>query len=216
MILNVFAQISIVSLLISTQTAQFGSSFVVGKSASEVVLASHEMSLEKRYYPVQKENILLNLAYMEGRVSSKQDINWNDIQKPQSYAFSLKPGETFAFHDDVLPEYTNVTKTTNAHFNSSEGFKSAGYLVGDGVCHLASLMYWTSIDAGLKTEAPTNHNFMAIPEIDRQYGVSIYSNPYIKGNGRQNLYITNTKENTVEFKFDYDGDILKVSVIEMN
>ena len=140
----------------------------------ETVLSSHEMSLEKRYYPVQKENILLNMAYMDGRVSKKEDINWEEIQKPFSYFFSLEPGKTFAYHDDVLPEYKDsLARTTQAHFNSVEGFKSAGYLVGDGVCHLASLIYWAALDANLETNAPTNHDFMAIPEISREFGVSI-------------------------------------------
>lgn len=186
--------------------------------APEYVLASHEISLEKRYYPVQKENILLNLAYMDGRVTNRSQINWDEVRKPSFYEFKLEPDQTFAFHDDILPQYSGkVTKTTNAHFNFAEGFKSYGYLVGDGVCHLASLMYWTALDAGLKAEAPTNHDFMAIPEIDKKYGVSIYNNPYMWGaNARQNLYITNNRDKTVEFKFEYNGDKLKVSVVENN
>ena len=58
---------------------------------------------------------------------------------------------------------------------------------------------------------------MAIPEIDRKYGVSIYSSGFADGsNSRQNLYITNTKENAVTFSFDYNGDKLKVSISEVN
>lgn len=179
-------------------------------------LASHEFSLEKRYYPVQKENILLNLAYMNGNVARKEDINWDNVLKPQTYAFRLNPGETFAFHEATLPEYQGrVVKTTNAHFNQTEGFKSYGYLIGDGVCHLASLIYWVALDANLEAVAPTNHNFMPIPEIDRKYGVSIYSNPKGFGDARQNLYITNNKDKTIEFKFEYNGDKLRVSVIEI-
>lgn len=184
----------------------------------ENVLSSHEMSLEARYYPVQKENILLNLAYMDGRVIQKSDINWDEIKKPFSLEFRLEPGKTFAYHDDVLPEYKDsLVKTTQAHFIYGEGFKSAGYLVGDGVCHLASLIYWAALDAGLDAKAPTNHNFMAIPEIDKQYGVSIYANPQSKGsNTKQNLYITNNKDKAITFGFDYNGDKLKVSVMEIN
>lgn len=182
------------------------------------LLATHEMSLEERYYPVQKENILLNMAYLDGRVKSKQDIDWDEIQKPFTIAFKLNPGETFAFHDDLLPEFKDkVIKTSNTHFNYQEGYKSAGYLVGDGVCHLASLMYWTALDAGLEAQAPTNHNFMPIPGIEKIYGVSIYSNPYSPGSSvRQNLYITNNQGNPVEFKFDYQNEILKLSIIESN
>lgn len=181
----------------------------------ENILASHEISLEKRYYPVQKENILLNMAYMDGRVAKREDINWESIQKPFKYEFRLEPGKTFAYHDDVLDEYKdNVIKTTQAHFNATDGFKSAGYLYGDGVCHLASLIYWVALEAGLVSYAPVNHDFMAIPEIDKQYGVSIYNNPYAKGaNAKQNLYITNNKDKPVTFKFEYNGKYLKFSIL---
>lgn len=191
---------------------------LVNPTPVENVLASHEMSLEKRYYPVQKENILLNLAYMDGRVSKKEDINWDEVQKPFHSEFKLETNKTFAYHDDVLPEYgDSLVKTTQAHFNFQEGFKSAGYLAGDGVCHLASLIYWVALDAGLQAQVPTNHDFMAIPEIDRKYGVSIYANPESKGsNTKQNLYVTNNKEKAITFNFDYDGDKLKISVIEEN
>lgn len=211
MILNNLVTISTAAIL--TLSTQLTSPFV-----SEQVLSSHEISLEKRYYPVQKENILLNLAYMDGRVKSAGSINWDEIQKPFQSEFKLDPGKTFAFHDDILSDYKDsLTKTTQAHFNSQEGFKSAGYLVGDGVCHLASLIYWVALEAGLDAKAPTNHNFMAIPEISREYGVSIYNNPFHKGaNTQQNLYVTNNKTKPVAFKFEYDGVNLKASVLEIN
>lgn len=188
----------------------------------QVALASHEISLENRY-PVKsvsdifKDNILLNLAYMDGKVKRKEDINWDEIKKPFISQFSLEPGKTFAFHEDILDEYKNtLVKTTQAHFNSSEGFKTDGYLFGDGVCHLASLMYWVARDAQLATYAPTNHDFLDIPEIDKQYGVSIYSNPFSKGSYQmQNLYVTNNKQKPITFKFEYNGEKLKASVIEV-
>lgn len=182
------------------------------------VLASHEFSLEERYYPVQKENILLNMAYLDGRVKQKLDINWDEIKKPFKSEFKLEPGQIFAFHDDILPQFEGkVVKTSNSHFMWDEGYVSAGYLVGDGVCHLASLMYWTALDAGLEAVAPTNHNFMAIPEIDKKYGVSIYANPDTKrANDRQNLYIVNSRDKAIEFKFEYNGDKLRVSLVESN
>ena len=191
---------------------------LVSPFAGEKLLATHEMSLAERYYPVKKENILLNLAYMDGRVKSKADINWDEIQKPFTMSFKLNPGEVFAYHDDILPEYKGkIIRTTNTHFNYQEGYKSAGYLVGDGVCHLASLMYWVALDAGLKAKAPANHNFMAIPGIEKTYGVSIYSNPMSPGsNTIQNLYITNNLENSIEFMFEYSNEILKLSVLEIN
>jgi len=189
---------------------------------SEQVLSSHEISLENRYElkevsDVFKDNILLNLAYMRGTVSSK-DFKWDEVKKPFKYEFKLAPNKTFAFHDDVFPEYKDsLVKTTQAHFNSQEGFKTDGYLFGDGVCHLASLIYWVAKDAGLEAKAPTNHDFMAIPEIDKQYGVSIYSNPYAKGaHAQQNLYINNNKGKEIIFKFEYQEDKLKVAVVEVN
>ncbi len=209
--------INIAAATIMTVSAQ-----LISPVLPEHVIASHEVSLQDRY-PVQsvsdvfKDNILLNLAYMEDKVKSSE-INWDEIKKPFKYEFKLEPNKTFAFHDDLLDQYKDkVVKTAGAHFNSQEGFKTDGYLFGDGVCHLASLIYWVAKDAGLDANAPTNHDFMAIPEIDKQYGVSIYSNPASKGsNAQQNLYITNNKGKAITFKFEYNGEKLKTSVVEAN
>lgn len=210
MITNIIANASALTIL--TLSAQMSTDTL----SLDKILATHEISLEERYYPVQKENILLNLAYMDGRVKSKEDINWDEIAKPFHAEFKLDPGKTFAFHDDILPEYQDsLVKTTQAHFNSQEGFKPGGSLFGDGVCHLASLIYWVALDAGLEAKAPTNHDFMAIPEISREHGVSIYNNPAVLGsNAQQNLYITNSKDKTITFKFEYDGTNLKVSALQ--
>lgn len=187
------------------------------------VLSAHEFSMENRYHvksvsDVFRDNILLNLAYMSGKVSGRKDINWDEIKRPFHYELSLKPGEVFAYHDDVLDQYKGkLGYTTRAHFNAEEGFKTDGYLFGDGVCHLASLIYWVAKDAGLDALAPTDHDFMAIPEIEREYGVSIYSNPYSSSShAQQNLYVTNNKQKPVTFMFDYVDDKLKVSVTEIN
>ncbi|HET7098678.1 MAG TPA: VanW family protein [Patescibacteria group bacterium] len=165
---------------------------------------------------VFKDNILLNLHYLAGTVRGKNDINWENIEKPFNYEFSLKTGETFAFHDQILPEFNkNVVKTTNAHFNSTDGFISDGYLVGDGVCHFASLIYWAAKDAGLTAVSLASHDFAKINEVPREYGVSIKYMPGNLGNsGRQNLYITNNQDVPVTFVFNYDGTNLAVSVIE--
>lgn len=179
------------------------------------VLASRSISLEKRWNnkfvnDVFKDNILLNLAYLQGTVASKNEVNWDNVKKAQSYEFTLEPGKTFSFHEDVLPQYKNtLTRTTNAHFNSYEGFKSDGYLVGDGVCHLASILYWVARDAQLDTYAPVNHNFAVIAQVPKEYGVAIYSS-----NQQQNLYITNNKTHVITFKMDYDGENLTVNVVE--
>lgn len=189
---------------------------------SQKQLATHEMSLDKRYNNqfvngVFKDNILLNIAYLDGKVHGAKDINWKDIEKPLRYEFTLKPGESFAFHDSVLPQYqSKISLTTNAHFNSDEGFKSDGYLVGDGVCHFASLINWVARDANLDVNAPTNHNFAIIPEVPKEYGVAIFdqkNDP--SASSEQNLYITNNHNNPVKFVFDYRNDILKIIAEEI-
>lgn len=206
---------------ISAATIVTVSAQLVSPALPQNVVVSHEISLENRYEvksvsDVFKDNILLNLAYLRDSVGSAKDIRWDEVKKPFKYEFKLEPNKTFAFHDDVLDQYKDkVVKTTQAHFNAEEGFKTDGYLFGDGVCHLASLIYWVAKDAGLDTKAPTNHDFMAIPEISREYGVSIYSNPLSQGsNAQQNLYVTNNKVKEITFRFEYKEDKLKVSIIE--
>lgn len=160
-------------------------------------LAQVNYSLSNRYgntyvNDVFKENILLTTKYTGN--------------------FSLKPGQSFAFHDAVLEKYKNkVVVTTNSHFNSSEGFKSDGYLVGDGVCHLASFMYVAAKNAGLEVEAPTPHDFAVIPDVQKKDGVSIFSE-----SASQNLYITNNKDEEIRFVFTNKNDILTIRVETAN
>lgn len=202
--------------------SQFAGASVDADNLSQKYLASEKISLEKRYdnkfvNDVFKDNILLNYSYLAEKVKKRGDINWEEVQKASSYSFMLLPGKTFAFHEDVLPQYKDsLTKTTNAHFNYEDGFKSDGYLMGDGVCHFASLIYWVAKNAGLDAYAPTNHNFAIIPEIDREYGVAIYKMPgQISANAMQNLYVTNNKENPVIFEFEYQNGELKLSISEI-
>ncbi|MBI2595864.1 VanW family protein [Candidatus Daviesbacteria bacterium] len=190
---------------------------------SFVILAQHSISLSNRQPDkfvnnVFKDNILLNLNYMDDVITNRSQIDWAQIEKNSQFSFTLKPGEAFAFHDDVLDKYRGkVVKTTNAHFNFSDGFKSDGYLAGDGVCHLASLIYWAAKDAGLETQSLVNHDFAAIPEIPREYGVSIFSMPGDQlRSAQQNLYITNNRQKDVSFNFEYRDDKLKLSVAEAN
>lgn len=201
--------------------SQFAVPAVSESTPQTVMLGEKKISLEKRYGDqfvnnVFKDNILLNLNYLSGKVARKEDINWNEIAKPMKYKFTLPSGKTFAFHEDVLPKYKkSLVKTTNARFNFDDGFKSDGYLVGDGVCHLASLMYWAAKDAGLDTYAPVNHDFKEIPEISREYGVAIYKAPGNSATSEmQNLYITNNKNNSIVFEFDYKNNDLKLSIFE--
>lgn len=188
---------------------------------SSVVLASKSISLENRYANayvngVFKDNILLTLHYLSGTVKGRNDIVWDEVVKPKKYEFTLEPGETFAFHDTVLPEYKDkVVKTTNAHFNFTDGFLSDGWLYGDGVCHLASLIHWAALDAGLESISLASHDFARIPEIGREYGVSIKYMPGESANSaRQNLYITNNQDAPVTFLFNYDGTNLEVKAVK--
>lgn len=193
-------------------------SVVPTQGASEsVVLGAHTISLETRYAvpsvnQVFKDNILLTLKYMEGEVKSGDKINWEEVERDTRYEFTLNPGEKFAFHDVVLPAYKdNLVKTTGAHYNYHDGFKSDGYLMGDGVCHFASLVYWVARDAGLETYVPKNHDFAAIPEVPKEYGVSIYVLPQANQGAMNNLYIVNNKEKPVTFIFEYKEGNLSVT-----
>lgn len=196
-------------------------SYVQKKEKEDRVLSIREISLANRQpdkfvNDVFKRNILLTLVYMDGKVSKEKQIDWENVKKAEKFEIRLSSNETFAFHEDVLPEYKGkVSKTTSAHFNYTDGFLSSGYLYGDGVCHLASLIYWAAIDAGLLIKAPTNHDFAQIPEIPKEFGVSIYYMPGNKyGNALQNLYITNNLKNPIVFRFDYEKDTLKLVIVK--
>lgn len=186
-------------------------------SQPEAILATHQMSLNNRYgnsyvNNVFKQNILLAMSYLRG-ISKSAPVSWADVDKPFRFILTLKPGQVFAFHDQVLPQFVGKQGfTTHAHFESQEGFLSDGYLFGDGVCHLASLIYWVAKDAGLDAKAPTSHDFAVIPEIPKEYGVAIFYSPDQQATSQeQNLYITNNKDKNVSFVFDFNGDNLKVT-----
>ena len=215
--------VAMVAVALALPKAQPNLKAIFTHTKPEHVLSEKRISLENRYPGVPsvntvfKDNMLLNLAYMDGSVRTTKDIDWTKLQKPGTYSVTLDPGQTFAFHDGTLAGYTGINKTTNAHFNSTEGFKSDGYLVGDGVCHLASIMYWTAKDAGLDAYAPVRHDFHLIPEIPREYGVAIFYLPNEQATSNmQNLYIKNNKQKAVTFAFTYDGTNLSVKVIEQS
>jgi hypothetical protein len=203
---------SLLSALIISGSAT-GSASVVATAPTTPVLAQHEMSLANRYAvasvnEVMKKNILLNLSYLAKSVQSKSEVDWEKVGEPFAYTLALAPGKTFAYHDDVLPEFqANLQQTTNAHFSSDEGFVTDGYLFGDGVCHLASLINWVAQDAGLAVLVTKNHNFANIPEVPKEYGVSIYTIKGQVGSGaRNNLYITNNHDHAIQFHFVYTAD----------
>ena len=187
------------------------------------VLSNVTYSLSNRYNDpyvnnVFADNILLTLAYMGGKVKPGKAVSWNVVKTPGANKIVLKPGETFAFHDTALDKYQGkVVATTNAHFNSYEGFKSDGWLVGDGVCHLASFIYVASKSAGLDTIAPTRHDFAKIPDVEKQDGVSIYYSPENPTNSTlQNLYITNNRSQTIAFIFTNNNTSLNIKVEQLN
>jgi len=206
------------AMLISTVINEVPQASVSSKTT---VLASREFSLANRYpepwvNEVFKDNILLTLSYLKNGSNINKPIDWIEVKKPGRFYLTLTPNETFAFHDLVSEKYQKQKLvTTNAHFNATDGFRSDGFLFGDGVCHLASLLGWVARDSGLTVEAPTNHDFRAIPQIPRKFGVSIYSlaADYSRSTV-QNLYITNNKDRDVAFIFDYSGDTLKIEVVE--
>ncbi len=185
------------------------------EASSTMVLAGHSISMDERYNTtsvnkVFKDNILLSVHYLANDPTVKGAPDWREIEKPYNYEFSLSPGEEFAFHGHTLPQYSkNVVKTMNSSFYWNEGYKSDGYLVGDGVCHIASLIYWAAKDAGLTAFAPSNHNFAKINGIPKEYGVAIKA-----PNPMGNLYIVNNKDTTVRFVFDFDGENLEVKIIK--
>lgn len=183
------------------------------------VLAQRQMSLDTRYAnksvnDVFKDNILLTLSYMSGKVKSPADIDWTKVRANSRYELVLQPGEVFAFHNDVLPQYKGKQlKTIVADFGPADGYKSDGYLYGDGVCHFASLIHWAAQDAGLKVLSPVNHDFAHIPEVPRQYGTSIYTTPDNSYTSEmQNLYVENNFDKPVTIVFEYTDPELKVSV----
>lgn len=185
------------------------------------VLAVRELSLQNRQPDkwvngIFEDNILLTLAYARNKVKNSKEIDWNEVKKPFEYTITLSPGELFAFHEDVLSEYKNKkVVTTNAHFNYQQGFKYDGFLVGDGVCHLASLIYWAGQDAQLHVKAPTNHDFAHIENVPKKYGVSIFYMPgNAYANALQNVYLTNNREKAIDIQFTYNGEKLKVAIIE--
>jgi len=152
------------------------------KFGGDSYMASHEMSLENRY----------GNAYV------------NDVFKDNILL-------TLRYLEGSVTEADKISwEAVQRHFNYQDGFKSDGYLFGDGVCHLASLMYWVAKDAGLEAVSPVNHNFANVPEVPKEYGVSISFRPNkTYGSALQNLYITNNKKMPISFVLSLTEKILK-------
>ena len=154
---------------------------------------------------------------MNGTVKEGEPFSWDQVRAPFTYRLEIAAGETFAFHDRVEPAYLDKPiVTTKAHFNSTEGFKSDGYLVGDGVCHLASFIKVAANKAGLVVEAPTRHDFAAIADVDKADGVAIYYDPDAVGSSqKQNLYVTNNRPNPIVIEFKHRDSALDITVEEV-
>lgn len=195
-------------------------------------LAVKSMDLTNRYpdkwvNDVFSDNILLTLHYLKDPAFAKASAfvetsadksagEWNKVRQPFEIEFILMPGEVFAFQDNLLPEFENkVVKTTNAHFNFDDGFKSDGYLIGDGVCHLASLINWVASEAGLKVVAKVNHDFRSVPGIPGEFGTSIMWTPdNSRGSSSQNLYLENTFDYPVKFVFKADAQTVSLAIFK--
>ena len=153
------------------------------------------------------DNIILALHYLKGEVTLP--VDWQEVRKPFEMSFVLQPGEIFAFHENVLPEFAQPALTMNSEFLTTEGYKSVWGLGGNGVCHLASLMNWVASEAGLEVVAKANHNFALIPGISQKYGTSIRSQ-----SPSQNLYIINSLDQPVSFTFKISKNDVSLKITQ--
>lgn len=186
----------------------------------EEILASMPMDLSKRYdnefvNGVFKDNIVLALRYLNDQ--ERQDysapgaeLDWEKVRQPFTVSFTLQPEEVFAFHDKLLPEFKDkVVKTLGSHFIGQEGYRSDGFLYGDGVCHLASLINWAASHAKLEVTSLVDHDFRLIFGIPKEFGTSINSH-----SATQNLYIKNTLDKPVEIRFKVNGERVELEIVK--
>lgn len=152
------------------------------------------------------ENILIALHYLKGDYGPSTSLR---IKEPFEVAMALLPGQVFAFHPNVLPEFADPAITFNSYFLTTEGYKSVFGLGGNGVCHLASLINWAALEAGLEVTALADHDFFPIPGIDKKWGVSIMSS-----DKRQNLYVRNNLETPVIFYFEANSDSVSLKILK--
>ncbi len=161
----------------------------------------------------------MDLSVRDKNFSVNQVFTDNILLAVKQFPMTLNSGEVFAFHSNILPQYQDQSvKTIGDEFNSQEGYRSAGGIVGDGVCHLASFLNWAGQEAGLKVQAPTSHEFRSIAGIPPEYWVSIRYAKTGHNSSRQNLYIKNNFDFPILFQFQQQGDllILKVTALRNN
>jgi hypothetical protein len=200
---------------------------VASDGQNQEVLSQVSFDLTKRWENESvsqgfSDNILLGLHYL-GRVQnvfknkeihSYTDIDWDAVNQDFSVGFTLNPGETFAFHKNVLPAYKDeVSRTMGSEFVTNQGYKVVAGLGGNGICHLASLMTWAARGAGLEVEAKVDHSFAPIEGVPREHWTSVRYLPTGGNSQNQNLYITNTREEPVGFEFVKSGNELQLRVI---
>lgn len=200
-------------------------SFVMAQESK--TLATHELDLTTRLpeafgSEVFADNILLALHYLKSDVQALKTsetingpstIDWDRARAPFEVNFTLKPGEVFAYHANVLPAFNAVAYTMNSRFFIDEGYKSLAGLGGNGVCHLASLINWTAQDAGLEVTSRVNHDFYPVPGVPREYGSSIFYAKEGSNSQNQNLYIKNNLEKPVEFIFKADSKKVELAIV---
>ena len=178
---------------------------------TEEILAVRKLGLTDRDENPQvneifKHNILLALPIQERLPLDETGIK---------YGFILEPGQVFAFHENFSEEFKlKKVITLGTRFSSSEGYQSPGTIAGDGVCHLASLINWAAAKAGLKVQAKVNHQFRAIPGIPDEYGTSIRYSEKGLNSQKQNLYVENTFDFPVEFRFIVREENLELEILK--
>jgi hypothetical protein len=208
-VIAIFALLSAVILPVDVQQAGFLSPI---SQQQERVLAQHQLDLTQRHptasiNQVFVDNILLSLRYLKGSASLPPD--WENIRQPFVVSFTLQPGETFAFHPKVPPKTSKPAVTMNSRFFIQEGYRTAGGIGGNGVCHLASFINWAASQAGLEVKARVNHNFAPVPGIPRQFGTTIfYPHP------AKNLYLKNTLNFPIIFTFQATPQKITLAIFQ--
>jgi len=201
---------------------------LVTEEKKEEILAVRKLDLTERdqnpyVNQIFKHNILLALSFsplLDFLLPIQERLPAGEAGSPLDetgikYGFILEPGQVFAFHENFSEEFKlKKVITLNTKFSSSEGYQSPGTISGDGVCHLASLINWAASKAGLKVQAKVNHQFRAIPGIPDEYGTSIRYSKTGLNSQNQNLYIENTFDFPVEFRFTVNEDNLELEVVK--
>lgn len=191
------------------------------------ILSKVGLDLDKRWEEPSisqgfSDNMLLALYYLKNPTElpvkknplTKEEVAW---LVPDDFVaeFWLQPGEVFAFHKNVLPQYKDqVVQTMASGFMTYEGYQYVAGLGGNGVCHLASLITWAASEAGLTIEAPADHSFARIEGVPREYWTSIRYAENGSNSKNQNLYVTNTLENPVRFVFERNYQRLSLTIKE--